>query len=279
MHDVILIGGGPAGLSAALTLRARGKSVLLISNDPLLSPLAKAERVDNYPGLPNITGRALLERLTDQARAAGVDFTGGRALAVMPAGNTLSVSVGQEVCNATALILCVGVSRGKPLPGEMELLGAGVSYCTTCDGMLYRNRDVAVLGFTADANLEVEFLQSIGCRVRLLNPSRAKHMEILGTDRVRGIRLEGMEIACDGVFVLRDTIMPAALVPGLDLDGSHIRVRPDMSTSVPGVFAAGDCVGAPYQVAKAVGDGNVAALSAAKYIDRLQKEHSERKEN
>ncbi|MBE6967198.1 MAG: FAD-binding protein [Ruminococcaceae bacterium] len=272
MPDVIVIGAGPAGLSAALTLRSRGKSVLLLESPGAVSALAKAEKVDNYPGLPEIGGKALLEAMREQALSLGVEFLSEKALAVLPMGDRFYVSAGQETLEARSLILAAGAARGKTLPGEEALLGMGVSYCATCDGMLYRGKNVAVLGFSADAEEEAEFLRSIGCNLRFFSAEESKKARILGENRVEGIELYGETLPFDGVFVLRDTVAPQALLPGLELQGVHIAVQADMRTSVSGVFAAGDCVGTPYQIAKAVGEGNIAALSAAKYLDQKAKE-------
>lgn len=272
MPDVIVIGAGPAGLSAALTLRSRGKSVLLLESPGAASALAKAEKVDNYPGLPEIGGKALLEAMREQALSLGAEFLREKALAVLPMGDRFYVSAGQETLEARSLILAAGAARGKTLPGEEALLGMGVSYCATCDGMLYRGKNVAVLGFSADAEEEAEFLRSIGCNLRFFSAEESKKARILGENRVEGVEIGGEIIPFDGVFVLRDTVAPQALLPGLELQGVHIAVQTDMRTSVSGVFAAGDCVGTPYQIAKAVGEGNIAALSAAKYLDQKAKE-------
>lgn len=272
MPDVIVIGAGPAGLSAALTLRSRGKSVLLLESPGAASALAKAEKVDNYPGLPEIGGGELLDAMREQALSLGAEFLREKALAVLPMGDRFYVSAGQETLEARSLILAAGAARGKTLPGEEALLGMGVSYCATCDGMLYRGKNVAVLGFSADAEEEAEFLRSIGCNLRFFSAEESKKARILGENRVEGIELDGETLPFDGVFVLRDTVAPQALLPGLELQGVHIAVQTDMRTSVAGVFAAGDCVGTPYQIAKAVGEGNIAALSAAKYLDQKAKE-------
>lgn len=272
MPDVIVIGAGPAGLSAALTLRSRGKSVLLLESPGAVSALAKAEKVDNYPGLPEIGGKALLEAMREQALSLGAEFLSEKALSVLPMGDRFYVSAGQETLEARSLILAAGAARGKTLPGEEALLGMGVSYCATCDGMLYRGKNVAVLGFSADAEEEAEFLRSIGCNLRFFSAEESKKARILGENRVAGVEIGGEIIPFDGVFVLRDTVAPQALLPGLELQGVHIAVQTDMRTSVSGVFAAGDCVGTPYQIAKAVGEGNIAALSAAKYLDQKAKE-------
>ena len=144
-YDIIVIGSGPAGLSAALTARARNKTVLVVGNRWQDSPLARAERVDNYLGLPSQSGADLLETFHAHAKEAGVALLEGRALSALP-WNGFQVSVGSHVLSAGALILAPGVVRQKKFPGEAEYLGRGVSYCATCDGMLYRGKPVAVVG-------------------------------------------------------------------------------------------------------------------------------------
>ena len=271
MQDVIIIGGGPAGISAALTLRARGKRVTIVTRQADTSPLAKAEKVDNYPGMPAVSGAEMLEVMTKQAADLGVQFIYEKALSAMPMGESVFVSAGQEVLEGRALILATGITRGKALPGESELLGAGVSYCATCDGMLYRGRTIAVLGFAQEAAYEAEFLRGIGCDVLFFDAKASRGAVIHGSGRVEAIEIGGEKIPCAGVFVLRDTVAPAALLPGLKLNGNHIEVQHGYATNLPGVYAVGDCIGAPYQIAKAVGEGNIAALEAAAYLDKLQK--------
>ena len=134
--DILVIGGGPAGLSAAVNARARGRSVLVVSNPLEENPLWPAERVDNYPGLPGVSGADLLRDLRRHAERSGAEFLTGRALSSVQMGDAWYVSVGTDMYNAKAVILAAGVARGKKFPGEAEFLGRGVSYCATCDGML-----------------------------------------------------------------------------------------------------------------------------------------------
>ena len=135
-HDVLVIGGGPAGLSAALNVRARGRSVLVVSNPLEENPLWRAERVDNYIGLPGVSGAELLTAMRRHAEDAGAEFRQGKVLNAVRMGDTWYVSVGSDMENAPAVILAAGIDRGKKFPGEAEFLGRGVSYCATCDGML-----------------------------------------------------------------------------------------------------------------------------------------------
>ena len=147
--------------------------------------------------------------------------------------------------------------RELGLPRETALRGRGVSYCATCDGMFYRGKRVVCAGDAPNFEEEAEFLRSIGCQVAV---KRLAGLSILGEDRVTGVRdAAGEETPCDGVFLLRASIAPAQLVPGLDLEDGYIKVDGRMSAGLPGVFAAGDCTGQPLQLAKAVGQGQIAA--------------------
>ncbi len=267
MTDIAIIGGGPAAISAALTARQRNRSVVMISGDATASHLAKAEQVDNYPGMVGMNGKTMLDTMTAQAEEKGVFIMHGTATAVMPFGDSFGIAVGSEFLEAGAVIIASGISMGRLYPGEERFLGQGVSYCATCDGMLYRNKAVAVIGLCADAPEEAEFLRSVGCRVEYFDRSRAKSYEIQGEQSVQRLIADGVAYQVEGVFILRSGVAPSQLLQGLELKGGAIVTDRAMATNIPGVFAAGDCTGMPYQLAKAVGEGNVAALSAVKYLD------------
>ena len=164
-YDMIVLGCGPAGLSAAVAARSRNKSVLVIGNPVEDSPLARAERVDNYLGLPGLTGLELLRVMKKHAEDMGAQMVAGRGVSLMAWNGSFALTVGSEVYQGNALVLAPGVVRAAKYPGEEALLGRGVSYCATCDGMLYRGREVMVVGRTKDAPEEANFLHSIGCRV------------------------------------------------------------------------------------------------------------------
>ena len=281
MYDIAVIGGGPAGLSAAVNARARNKSVLVVTNDYRESPLYKAEWVDNYLGMPGRTGPELLEAYHSHAEAMGTVFRAGRALNIMPMEGTNYIGIGSDMEEARAVILATGVSRGRKYPGEAEFLGRGVSYCATCDGMLYRNRPVAVVGLAPDAPEEANFLHGLGCRVTYVSPRppagldpaipyvKAARMEITGSSAVSALQADGREIPCDGVFLLRHAVAPTDLLPGLTLEGGYVAVDRDMRTSLPGIFACGDCTGEPLQLSKAAGEGLIAGQKDAEYVDAL----------
>ena len=264
--DILILGAGPAGVSAALTTKNRGRSVAVLSSDPAGTPLAKAHRIDNYPGLTGLTGAELLTSMTGSLKARDIPLIYGRATGVMPFGDKFMVSAGQDVYEAKALILAAGAQQAKPLPGEIELLGKGVSYCATCDGMLYRGRSVAVLGLGSEGEADGDFLRQIGCEVLYFTGAQAKNFEIRGENQVTAVVADGTEYPVDGVFIIRDTVAASVLLPGLAMEGGHITVGADMETSMPGVYAAGDCTGRPYQIARAVGQGNIAALAADRYL-------------
>ena len=270
-YDILVLGGGPAGLSAAVTARVRSQSVLVIGNRWQDSPLARAERVDNYLGLPARTGVQMLEEFYQHAQDLGVEFVTGRVVSAMN-WNGWHLTVGSQVYGGAALILAPGVVRTAKYPGEETYLGRGVSYCATCDGMLYRNKSVVVLGLSADAPAEAEYLRSLGCQVTYLAPKKSDKLEIKGEQTVTAVNSGGEDIPCDGVFILREAVAPTDLFPGLETQRGAIVVDRRMATNLPGLFAAGDCTGAPLQVSKAVGEGLIAGLSAAEYNKTMQKD-------
>ena len=282
-YDVVVLGSGPAGMAAAVAARGRNKSVLVIGNRWQDSPLAKAEQVDNYLGMPSRTGATMLEEFYDHALNMGVEFVVGRVISLM-AWEGFMLTVGNQVYQGRGLILAPGVARQSKYPGESEFLGRGVSYCATCDGMLYRGKPVTVVGRSKDAPQEANYLKSLGCQVVYVAPKQpqgldegiafvqANKLAVKGAQTVTALEADGAELPCNGVFILREAVAPTDLLPTLETEKGVIKVDRGMATSVAGVFAAGDCTGAPLQVSKAVGEGHVAALSAVEYLDKKDRE-------
>lgn len=264
LYDLIVIGGGVAACSAVLTAKNRGKTVAVITNGEETSSLFRAEKITNYPGLQPMSGREMSELFRRQIEENATDVIRGRALNVMPMDELFGVAVGNDFYQCRALIIAAGITREKLYPGEGEFLGRGVSYCATCDGMLYRGKTVAVIGNGREAVEDADFLEDIGCKV-LRFRENGKY-EIQGGMKADRVVFSGEEYPVDGVFIIKDTVSVTRLVPGLDYENGGIVTKRDMSTSVPGVFAAGDCTGKPYQLAKAAGEGNIAALSACEYL-------------
>ncbi len=267
LYDVIILGGGAAATSAALTLRNRGKSALVVSNKMDTSSLWKAEQITNYPGLPAMSGEEMSTLFRRQLEKSGAVPVTGRALSVLPMGDSFGVAVGSDYYMGRCILLASGITREKLYPGEAEFLGRGVSYCSTCDGMLYRGKTVAVVGTGKEAKEDAAFLESIGCTV--LRFFQNGKYEVRGGLKADTLVFAGEEHRVDCVFIIKDTVSVTKLVPGLEYEQGGVAVDRQMRTNVPGVFAAGDCTGKPFQLAKAVGEGNIAALSACDYLAKL----------
>ena len=266
VYDVLIVGGGSAATSAAMTLHNRGKSIAVVTNKPETSSLYKAEKITNYPGLPPMTGAEMSALFRKQLEDTGAFIIEGRTISVLPMEDSFGVAVGSDYYMARSIIITAGITREKLYPGEAEFLGRGVSYCTTCDGMLYRGKTVAVVGGGEEARQDADFLEGIGCQV--LRFEKNGKYEISGGMKADTLTFAGESHKVDCVFIIKDTISVTQLVPGLTYENGGIVVDRHMATAVPGVFAAGDCTGKPLQLAKAVGEGNVAALSACDWLDR-----------
>ncbi len=275
MYDIAVIGAGPAGYSAAINARKREKSVIVIGQNT--GWLSRAESIENYPGMPGVSGKEMLDVMAQQARNMGAELRGGVVHQVIAMGESFALSLGADFVEAKKVILATGARQPKLLNGEERLLGRGVSYCGTCDGMLYRGRNVAVIGEGAEAVPEANFLMSLCASVTYFGKPDAaldsrieiraeKVSEIKGDMRASAVVAGGEEMPFDGVFIFREAMALSSLLPGLEMDGAFIRVDRQMRTSLAGVFAAGDCTGLPLQVAKAVGEGCIAALAACQEI-------------
>lgn len=273
-YDLLIIGAGPAAWSCAMTARQRGLTTAVACAQSATSWLQRAERIDNYPGLPQISGKELLSRFRAQAADMGVVTIEQLARQIMPSGDIYMTLVGNDIIESRAIVLAMGAARPKLLPGEEELLGRGVSWCGTCDGMFYRGKRVAVIAQGPEAVSEANFLAGLCSEVVYFGAKEdalddritvcgQKPEAILGESTATGLKAGGEDFPFDGVFIFRETAALSTLLPGLEMDGAFIRVDRRMKTNLPGVFAAGDCTGQPLQVAKAVGEGCVAAISAA----------------
>ena len=277
---VIIIGGGPAGVSASLyTVRAGIDTSLIIYED---SALDKAENIENYYGFPGgISGAELKKRGLEQARALGVkileeevvglamDFSDQKQSAM-----ELIVKTSQADHPADAVIIAMGLQRKAPdVEGIKEYEGKGVSYCAVCDGFFYRGKTVAVLGSGEYADSEARELEPLAAEViRLEDISAIKRFSgnnDQDADRLRRVEFkDGTSKEIDGLFIAYGTAGPGDLAKkiGIMTDGSRIIVDEKMATNVPGIFAAGDCTGGMLQVSKAVADGAKAAASAIAHL-------------
>lgn len=282
MSNVVIVGSGPAGVSAALYTARAGIATTVLSRGS--GALARAEGIQNYYGFAEAIPGAELERQgIEGAKAVGVKFVETEAVG-LTFTDKLTVETLAGDYSADAVILATGVSRAAPpLPGLKNLEGHGVSYCATCDAFFYRGRDVAVLGSGEYALHEVTALLPVAKSVTLLTGGapltaqfplevavRTEKIEaILGEDAVTGVQLAGGEVVpVAGVFVALGVAGSTALARkmGAEVDGNRIVVGPDMMTSIPGLYAAGDCTGGLLQVAKAVYEGAMAGSEAAKAL-------------
>ena len=284
-YDVAIIGTGPAGLSAAVTAKIRNKSVLLIGSRDLSPKVTKAHAIQNYLGLPNIPGADLGAAFQASLDSVGVTVTEDKITAAYNLGDYYGLQGAETIYEASTLILATGMIPGKLLPGEEALLGRGVSYCATCDAALYRGKTVAVIGYSPKEEHEAAFLSEIAACVNYfpmyqeieslpesVRVIREKPLEIRQDNGLRQVVTAESTYGFDGVFILRDSISPGQLVPGLEIENNHVKVDRTMATNLPGCFACGDVVGLPYQYIKSAGEGNVAALSAAAYLDMKKRE-------
>ena len=284
-YDIAIIGTGPAGLSAAITAKIRNKSVLLIGSRDLSPKVTKAHAIQNYLGLPNIPGADLGAAFQASLDSVGVTVTEDKITAAYNLGDYYGLQGAETIYEASTLILATGMIPGKLLPGEEALLGRGVSYCATCDAALYRGKTVAVIGYSPKEEHEAAFLSEIAACVNYfpmyqeieslpesVRVIREKPLEIRQDNGLRQVVTAENTYGFDGVFILRDSISPGQLVPGLEIENNHVKVDRTMATNLPGCFACGDVVGLPYQYIKAAGEGNVAALSAAAYLDTKKRE-------
>lgn len=298
MTDVIILGAGTAGLSAAIYAVRAGLSVRLLENGVCGGQILNSPDVDNYPGIPSISGFDFVQNLSGHAESLGVKPESVIVKSVELAGTVKKVHTGNETIESHTMILATGASHRKlGCPGEDTFQGRGVSYCATCDGAFFRGKDVAIVG-GGNTALEDAFFLANSCRTvylihrregfrahqSVVDAVRARENirlvlnatvdEILGDQFVTGVKLKNTQngtisqLDVSGVFVAVGLNPNTDLFEGqLDLDGGYIRAGEDCHTSVEGVFAAGDVRTKPLrQLVTAAADGAVAAVEAGKYL-------------
>ena len=291
-YDIAVIGTGPGGLEAAITASIRNRTVLLLGSRDLSRKLTQAREIRNYLGFSAVTGEDLAQAFRTHLDHQGIEITEERVGAVYAMGDYFALQAGEKMYEAETVILATGVVRDKPLPGEEEMLGHGVSCCATCDAPLVRGKNVAVVGYSAKEEAEAAFLSEVCAEVLyfpmyrdvgvLPEKIRVIPERVTALERqdggVRAVT-DGRAYDVDTVFVLRDAVAPGRLVPGLETEGPHVKVNRRMETGLPGLFACGDITGTPYQLIKAAGEGNAAALSAVEYLDEKKRRNQHGKED
>lgn len=284
LYDVAILGCGPAGLSAAINAIIRNKKVIILGTEICSPPLHKAQKIDNYLGFYEVKGEDLLNKFMDHATEMGVEITSKKAEMIYEINDLYNILSGEEVIMAKTIIIATGIPYKPTLPKEDYFLGKGLGYCATCDGPIYKEKDVMLIGHSEEAEAEADFMAEICNKVYYLPLYKMKNSldervimlegkpdYILGNDYVEGLILQdGKQINIDGLFILGGETAPDRLIPGLEIIDKHIKVNRKQETNLKGVYAAGDCTGAPYQVAKSVGEGQVAGLNASIYAARIR---------
>lgn len=281
-YDVAIIGCGPAGLEAAINCKVRNKDPLFLGVDLCSVKMHKSPVIFNYMGFPEVKGEELRQAFLSHAAKLGIQPTQDKAESVYPQDGEFSIKCKDKEYRARTVIIATGISVNQSIPGEEEYLGKGVGYCATCDGPLFRGKTVAVIAYGGEAEGEANFLAEICQKVYFIplyaevgnladNVEVVKDIpkEIIGEAFVKQLVLTGQTLQVDGIFIIRETVAPTQLVPGLEMEGPHIQVDTSMRTNIPGIYAAGDCTGKPYQLSRAAGQGQVAALHAVGYLDKL----------
>ena len=283
MPSILIVGGGPAGLSAAIyAARANVQTTVLYKDG---GALEKTDKIENYFGFTDvISGPDLLARGRAQAARLGAQLVQTEVTGIEYAEKGFSVKTTAGAYAADAIILATGAPRATtPIAGVREFEGRGVSYCAICDAFFYRGKAVAVLGEGEYALEEARTLLPVAASVTLLTNGASapanlpdgllvdtrKVAAVEGDDKVaRVLFADGEPIAVDGVFIAYGTAGSGDFVRklGAQVEGNKIQVSADLSTAVPGLFAAGDCTGGLLQVAKAVSDGAQAAMNAIKFV-------------
>lgn len=285
-YDLAIIGAGPAGLSALLNAKIRNKSVIIFGTD---SPsLENSESIKNYLGFGDVSGKELIDAFKKSLEAYDYDKSDQKVQQVYAMGDYFGLMLkNNDMVEATSVIVATGIELKKDLINEDKFFAKGVSYCATCDAALFKGKKVLVIGYNEESVEEANFTSEIVDELIFVNMykddiklndsikviSGDVPVEFIGEDRASILKFKsGAEISADGFFIIRDSSKPSRLVPSIETDDEHIIVHDNCRTNIRGLYAAGDVAGRPYQINKSVGQGQVAALDAAKYISLLKKD-------
>ena len=278
-YDIAIVGSGPAGLSAAINAKIRNKNIILFGSKDLSSKLVKAPKVNNYLGFFGVKGTELQHAFKKHVEEMDIEIIQERIDSIYAMGEYFALMVNEKMYEAKTVILATGIEYTKPIKGEQELVGKGVGYCATCDAPLYKDKIVTIVGYNKESEEDANYISELAKQVYFIpmytgelniNDNieivRGIPKAVVGTDKVEKLELNNQIIETDGLFFLRDSVSPSQLVPGLIVEEGHINVDRLMKTNIKGCFAAGDCIGKPYQYIKAAGEGQIAAFSAVSYL-------------
>ena len=281
MYDVIIVGAGPAGISAGLYAKRANKTVLVLYNGE--SNLEKAHLIDNYYGFENgISGQDLYQTGIEQAKNLGIDVKKEEVLYIQKEED-FKIKTEKQEYEGKTLILATGNKKLKPnIKGILEFEGKGISYCAICDGFFYRNKNVVVIGSGKFAISEANDLKNVANQVKILTNGEkmetqtdfdvmiTKIKEIKGDSKVREIEFEdGTSLAVDGIFVALGEAGGADFAKKLGVltAGDNIIVDENMETNIEGLYSCGNSTGGLLQVCKAVYEGAKAGLTAVNYLN------------
>lgn len=284
MYDICILGRGPAGLSAGIyAVRAGAKTLVLGGTE---GALAKARRIDNYFGIASVSGTQLLELGEAQYTALGGEICAQEVTAAEFAAQGFVLHTPQQTIETKAVVLAMGRARKRAsIEGETDFLGKGVSHCAICDGFFFKKKKVGVLGSGAYAASEASQLMAFTSDVTVFTDGEAPQAEmpcpvetaklsrLIGDGKLAAaVGADGTEYPLDGLFIAKGTAGTAefALKLGVRTENGNILVDRDGMTALPGVFAAGDCLGGLCQVATAVGSGALAGQRAAEFVRRMK---------
>lgn len=279
-YDIIIVGFGPAGISAGLNASIRRKKVLIIGKKS--KALEKSPSIKNYLGFNDIKGSDLYNNFTNHIKNYPVEILDKKIKAVYAMGEYFSVDLGEKMLTSKACIIAAGVDMGKSIEGEDKFFAKGISYCATCDASLYKGKKVVLLGMNDEAIEEANFINKMASQTIFVNPNKKdvklddgieiinkKPEKFTGKLRAESLILEdGQELVADGFFIIKNSSKPESLVPSVEIEDGHIKVNYDMTTNIKGLFACGDITGRPYQINKAAGQGQIAGLNAASFVSK-----------
>lgn len=283
MYDVAIIGRGPAGVSAAINASIRNKRIITFGKDS--SKVLSSPLINNYPGLPEVKGSELSDRLFKHLLATNSNLCEKNITAIYAMGNSFTIQAEDEMIEAKTVILTVGVDFKKSIENEDVFLGNGISYCAQCDAPLYRGKIVCVIGYNKESVEETQFLAEICKKVYFIpiidldnNFEFEDNVEIIkdkpikfeGEGHTQTLQLKDRRLDADGFFIIKDSYPIGTLVPGLTVDGPHVIVNKRGETNIKGLFAAGDITGKPYQISKAIGEGQMAAFAAVEFLNKAK---------
>ncbi|MCS6131470.1 NAD(P)/FAD-dependent oxidoreductase [Clostridium botulinum] len=282
-YDVAIIGSGPAGLSAALNAKIRNKRFIIFGSSNLSSKLEQAPKINNYLGFYGISGEDLKEKFLNHIKSMKINIKNERINNIYAMGEYFTLMGNEEIYESNTVIIATGVEYTKALDGEEEFLGKGVGYCATCDAPLYKNKIVSIISYHKEGEKDANYVSELAETVYYIPMYRGEYdindkitiiedkpVKIVGEEKVEKLILKENNLITEGIFLLKDSISPKELVPGLKIVNGHVEVKRNMETNIKGCFAAGDCTGKPYQYIKAAGEGNIAVLSAVAYLDSLK---------